>query len=104
MYSATPDGLRAAASDCMMTNENIRVRITTMRNYMVALSGVYRGPASLELQRVASEWEILSNQLNFVLSTISNGLNQNAANYDLAEAQGTANVRRVEGSMPPARL
>jgi WXG100 family type VII secretion target len=104
MYSATPDGLRAAANDCMMTNENIRGRITTMRNYMVALSGVYKGRASLELQRVASEWEVLSNQLNFVLSTISNGLNQNAANYELAEMEGTANLSRAGSGMPPARF
>jgi uncharacterized protein YukE len=104
MYTTTPEGLRAAAADCRNTNENIRLRIMNMRTYMLHLSSVYRGPASVELLGVSQEWGVIGDQLNYVLSTISNGLTHNAVNYDAAEVDGTRNLRSVGSSMPPPRF
>ncbi len=104
MYEATPAELRAAAGRCSTTYDTVVGEIAAMKNYVLGLMAINRGPSATEFQVICAQWDRGAINLNSVLSDIATGLITNANNYDQDQAEGVANIRRVQGAMPPLRM
>lgn len=103
-FTVTTDQLTYAAGQCRTTNDQIQGQIGRMQGYIAGLMGSYQGTAAVALQRLSDQWSADSKSLNFVLSTIADGLTTNANNYDTSESANTANLASITAGLPAARI
>jgi WXG100 family type VII secretion target len=100
----TPERLLIAGIDCKVTNEVIQVQIGRMQSYVAALMGSYTGVAAAAMHQLCEQWGADAKKLNYVLTTISDGLTENSHNYVHHETVNTTNLQNVTASLPAARF
>jgi 6 kDa early secretory antigenic target len=103
-FTVTAAELLNAATTCRNTNEQIQAQVAQMQNYVLGLMGSYQGTAAIALQQLSEQWGADAKQLNFVLSTIADGLTGNAHNYVLSETANTTNLTSIGSGLPAPRF
>lgn len=103
-FTVTAAELISAATTCTNTNRQIQGQIQQMRSLIAGLMGSYQGPAALQLQALSDQWGRDADALNYVLTTIANGLTSNANNYVTHESTNTSNYTNVMATLPNARF
>ena len=101
-FAVTASDLTKAATNCTTTNTQVQADIAKMISFVGNLMGSYQGNAALAMESVTQQWSNDATQLNYVLTTISQGLNSNANNYTDNEQINTANYSNIAGNLPAA--
>jgi len=96
-FTVTARELQAAAATVRRTNTEIQGQIRKMQAYVEGLMATYQGTAAVQLQGLSAQWGADSSQLNYVLSTIADGLTSN-------ETANTVNLANIQSGLPPGRF
>lgn len=103
-FTATPEGIIAAAASCDSTNAEIQQEISQMQQYVAGLIGSYTGTAASMLESLSQQWGQDAITLNNVLTEIASNLRSNADNYTTNETTNTNNYSNLLSNLPPARF
>lgn len=103
-FTVTAAELLSAANTCRNTNQQIQDQIARMQNYVLGLMGSYTGTAAQALQALSEQWGNDATQLNYVLSTIADGLTSNANNYIHHETVNTLNMSHITSTLPAGKF
>jgi WXG100 family type VII secretion target len=103
-FTVTAAELISAATTCTNTNRQIQAQIQQMRSLVAGLMGSYQGPAATQLQTLSDRWGKDADALNYVLTTIADGLTANASNYVSSESNNNKNYTTVLASLPNAKF
>jgi WXG100 family type VII secretion target len=103
-FSVTAGDVNNGAASCRSTNDLVQTQITQMVNYVTGLMGSYQGVAAAAMLNVSDQWMNDAKQLNFVLTTIADGLSSNANNYVNHETTNTTNYTNILTSLPAAKF
>jgi WXG100 family type VII secretion target len=103
-FTVTAAELLNAAATCRNTNQQLQTQIAQMQNYVLGLTGSYKGTAALALQQLSDRWGADAKSLNYVLSTIADGLTANAHNYVTHETVNAGNLSSIAAGLPAARI
>ncbi len=103
-FTVTAQELLSAAGNVRSTNTEIQGQIQQMQTYVQDLMTHYSGTAAIQLMGLSAQWKADSDQLNYVLSTIADGLTSNAHNYVQHETVNTVNLGNIASGLPPARF
>jgi WXG100 family type VII secretion target len=103
-FTVTPEYIQNAATSCDKTAGEIDGQLSSLRQYVVNLEGIYHGVAAETFQSLMTDYDTFARMLHNALVDIGSGLRGNYVNYTDGEAQNIANLKPIHGDIPGANL
>ena len=103
-FKVTPEYVNNAATSCDTTAGTVQGQLASLKSYVMGFQGLWTGPAAAQFQTLMYDFDIFAKVLHDALADIGNGLRNNFANYTDTESENLANLVKVNGVIPGAKL